>query len=136
MKVKLLKTGSYSYSPIGFPVIEIKEEDVGSIIPLKKEYANRLIKFKCAEEVIVAGEEPEVTKKEVVQVVEVEEPEENEEELTKEELVIYLNKIIKGKDESEQKQIIQDWGILNLDHKVSKTKKVENMINDLVDLSE
>lgn len=113
-KVLILKTGKVSLHPSLGPVANLKEE---SIEQFDKDTCQRLIDAGWAQWSEVDTEE------------DVDVNEDLDEDVDYKEL---LYKLIEGKEESESKTILQDWGVVKTDEKVSKAKSIENMIFEIV----
>lgn len=113
-KVLIIKSGKFSLHPALGPVAILVE---GVIEQFDKDTCQRLIDAQWAQWAKVDTEE------------DVDMDEDPDEDPDYKEL---LYKMIEEKEEPEAKTILQDWGMVKSDKKVSKAKSVENMIFEII----
>lgn len=115
MKAVILKTGKYSLNNGLGPAVKVEE---GKTIQSGKKYSeddiNRMIDDDWAELTESDGEGEDT-------------------DVDEGSLEAKLKSIIDGmEDESDAKSALQDWGSVHTNVKVSKTKNVQNMIDEII----
>ncbi len=146
MKIKILKTGKVSLHPAWGPAVPLTEDQTLVLAQFVKVCAKvdtnpldamkRLVKIGYAKE-LTDEEVPE--DEENNEENDEENDEEGEEGIEPDPLKIvdiekHLRSLMEKTEEDDHKQIIQDWGMLNCNHKVAKSKTVDNMIAELVEI--
>lgn len=123
MKIKSLKTGKYAlHSALG-PMIQVVEGEYIDF-DLDEDQIDKLIGYGVIDSFIDYSDFSSLEEEK--------EEDEDEEEEIKSEIIVTLEKLIEDvEDESEKKEILQDWGEINVDKKVNKKKSVDNMILEL-----
>lgn len=131
MEIKFLKSGKYSIDPAKGPLVVCKEDEIED---LPEEYANVLIQIGWAEEFERGLDEPE--EEEEIEEEEEEEEGEEEEDNEPENLQEYVDSLPEDMPEDQKKKLIQDYGVVNFDHKASRSKSIENMISELQEIED
>jgi len=156
MKIKILKEGAYSFSPIGQPMVNFDEDDIGRVVSVRRimlepngylnnTQAMELVEDNWAE--ISEAEEDEIPDPEVEEETEEEVDEEDEEEGDEvdegeedgndiPDLDAHLRKLIKDKTEDEAKQLLKDFAMVELNVNISKALKIDNMIAKMIEAKE
>lgn len=128
MKIKFLKSGDYSLHPAWGPVVTIQEGASVTDESFKKVCKGCSTQPIQAMKDLVADGWAEIVEEDAEG-----EEDEKDDGYAESDVESILNGLIAGKVEAEQKQIIQDWGVLNLDYKVAKNKGHVKMIAELME---
>lgn len=129
--IKAIKTGLVGLHPAWGPDVELIEGAKISLAAMKKVCTGYRTEPKVAMERLV-----EIGWAEWIEPIP---GQEENDEINTDEIIDDVEKIIRGKivgkNEAEQKQIIQDYGVLHFGYKIAKTKKVDTMIAELIEYS-